>query len=373
MLTVPTKRLWLAATCAAVAALLAGVIVAVGGTGFDDGYVADGPAAGQQLVQPQETCPPTADPDDECIGDRDPGTPGNPGNPGDTPDGGDGRCYFGSDGAQQAGNDAGDPNIVLVAQGRVEVPCHTDAGFYLDGCYWGPPPSIQLLPPAESGDDEVVLIAWQPTPPPGHEGEEGQWLYGRCYLGFVGDTLVFDAAIYWRWFPEGTVPTVTPEQVAQDWLASVTLTGVEFDLAPPTTGAGVVNLPVWLGVNEGSENAWGPFEPEPSHCIGDVCVFINAYVDEVTWTMGDGETVTCAREQHEAWEPGKDYLQPGDNCHHFYRRASRDQPGGEYEITATSHWVVPWRSQVGDTTGELETERTASTALQIDEIQVLTR
>jgi hypothetical protein len=381
MLTMPSKRLWAAATAATAAMLLAGVAAAFGVHALDpdDGYVADGPDGGIEFV---DHCP-TADPDDECYEEHITPPPGDP-DPGSPPgEGGDGRCYFGSDGPITVGDGAEAPNIVLVAAQRREVPCQTEDGFYLDGCYWGPPPGgAQLIPNAPDGDgDEVIWAAWQPEPPPGHEGEDGQWLWGECIWGFIGDTMLFDAAIHWRWFENGAIPIVTPEMVAQDWLALVTLRGMEFDLAPPDGTTGVINLPVWLAAapdpNPGDrESHWGPIGPE-QHCVTGVCIMIGATVVSVDWAMGDGSTETCTRDQHVAWEQGKDYLNPVSYgaCHYIYSRSSRDQADGRYTITATTTWEVAWTSEVSDTSGIIDPApvRTNTASLQIDEIQVLTR
>lgn len=371
-----------AGTAAAVAALLAGILVAID----VDGPLrpVTGPEARGGLVAQPSPSPSQGGPDAGCSDRncdlRDNETETNPGQPGESGEGGQaGRCYFRQGtGGLRAAEPGQAPQVVLVAQqqDRVRVHCYLNGAFYLDGCYWGDPPTAELLPPADPGDDEIILAASQPTPPPGHEGEDGRWYYGNCLRSVVGqfpnESYVWHAFEYWRWFPDGTVPAVTPEQVVQDWLATVGLDGVDFRLAPPDTGAGVVNLPVWLGVDESSATTWGRISAD--QCWQGVCVAIEALVVSVEWDMGDGDVFPCTREQHEAWRPDLDYLQPGDYCHHYYHRASRDQPDGEYQITATSTWEVTWESQVSDATGTIEPAptRTSTVGLQIDEIQVLT-
>jgi hypothetical protein len=283
-----------------------------------------------------------------------------PDRPGGGPSGG-GVCTFdnGSGHLTVADGSGGTVEFVLVAQaGEVVIPCHhPEHGFYADGCFWRISPPLLLLPK---------------EPPAGADEADGAYYLGTCIAQVIGELpnqdYLMQAAMFFRWFENGEIPVVTPEQVARDWLAGVTLYGVGFQLAPPETGSGLVTLPVWLGVTE-TETTWGPIADQ--HCIGGVCISLTALVTAVDWAMGDGASLTCSREQHVAWQPGMNYLQPGDNCHHYYHRASRDQPGGKYQITATSTWTVDWQG-TGDA-GQLTTTRGATVALEIDEVQVLTR
>jgi hypothetical protein len=361
MLTI-SKRAWLAASLASLTALVAGIVTAIdlnatgsSGSTAAAGFVAQG--GGQ--------CPPD---DPSCSvddhTDPPPAPPGGPGGGGDPGGGGGGPCVWtGGGGSTTVADRSGqEPRLVLVAQTSIEVPCnHPAYGFWSGGCYYGNPPPL-VEPPA--------------NPPGGQSAEDGQYYYERCPINveeFNGQLVfTFFAVIRWIWFENGAVPVAlpTPLEVAQDWLANIELHGVDFELAPPETGSGLVTLPVWLGVN-GTENTWGPISA--SHCLQTVCVSIEALVDTVNWTMGDGASFGCDRDQHVVWEPGMNYLAPGDRCHHYYQRASRNQPGGKYQITATSHWAVHWEADASDASGDLETTREATAALEIDEIQVLTQ
>ncbi|QSB15735.1 hypothetical protein JQS43_05185 [Natronosporangium hydrolyticum] len=292
---------------------------------------------------------------DDEGGDNDQGTPRG---------GGDSGCYWhASSDAVQVGAEVSEPGaLILVAQSDlVEIPCVTDDGaFFLDGCYWGDPPAVARRPAHEDGRVD---------------GEDGRWLWGTCLISVIGEmptqSFNVNSAANWRWFEFGeTAVAIDPETVARHWLAQIDLAPVEFELAPPETGAGLIGLPVWLGVGD-DEGSWGPISAE--HCLEGVCVTISAEVTEVSWDMADGTVFTCARDQHRVWDSSQDFRSPGDNCHHYYHRASRDQPGGKYEITATSHWAVTWEAQASDASDTLTAESASSVALQIDEIQVLTR
>jgi hypothetical protein len=361
MLTI-SKRAWLAASLAALTVLAAGIATAIG----VDGTSPSGPtAAAGLLAQGGGQCPPD-DPgcsvDDHT--DPPPQDPGGPGDPGDPGGGGGGPCVWngGGGGPITAADEIDqEAQLVLVAQGGVEVPCnHPQYGFYSGGCYYGEfPPLVEV-----------------PAPPPGESAEDGRWYFERCVANveeFNGQLVfTFFTVLRWRWFANGEIPVAlpTPLEVAQDWLANIDLFEVEPALAPPATGAALVTLPVWLGV-AGTANTWGPIND--THCLQTVCVSIEAQVATVDWTMGDGASFSCDRDQHEVWRPGMNYLAPGGNCHHYYQQSSRERPDGKYQITATSNWVVHWEAEASDASGDLETSREAAIAYEVDEIQVLTR
>lgn len=367
MLSAP-RSVYLAAILSALLALIAGITVAVA---LHEGSSLPGRSA-VTLIQGGAECEDNAS-DPRCyVFDEDEEDEGGSGEGGsEDGDSGGGACIFGG-----GGNGDGDESqtvsddragragsVVLVAQGGgVEIPCvHPELGFYADGCYWAEAPAI-----AAQG---------RPAPPDGKtEGEDGRTLWASCIGGVSGEMpnqqITLNAVERWRWFDFDEVPTVTPDQVALDWLADVDLSGVTLQLAPPETGAGLVGMPVWLGIDQTPESL-GPLTDE--HCIDGVCVTIVAHVSEVEWDMGDGTALTCTPEQHVVWQPGMDFRSPGDNCHHFYERSSRDLPDRKYQISATSQWEVHWEADASAAEGDLSADATSSGALQIDEIQVLTR
>lgn len=72
----------------------------------------------------------------------------------------------------------------------------------------------------------------------------------------------------------------------------------------------------------------------------------------------------------QAWQPGLDFLSPGE-CHHVYRRHSRNQPNGSYQVTAITTWRVWWHIN-GQYDNELELQVGTTTDYEVHEIQVLT-
>lgn len=360
MLVMPTKRLLLTAAVTAAAMLaiglgLATVLTPAGGYGSTSAASADPAAAAEGGQQ----CDPS-DPNCESIEETEPG---------EVPDGldeetgvaGDGRCYF--------------PRATRIQVSDhvewVEVPCGGDGVFYRDGCYWHEegPGTMHAYPGAQFNPDPPPE-----NPPPGKSAADGRYYWRICIRGIApdGTSLLFNAFASWEWLDFADAPTMTPGQVAQIWYAGVLLTGVEFALAPPESGAGLVGLPVWLGVEQ-SPTTWGPIEDrDPPFCVDGVCIRIGAQVTEVEWDMGDGVVFACDRDQHVVWRSGMDFLSPGGNCHHYYQRASRQLPDRRYQVTATSTWTVSWESTVSDAEDSFPVTRESEVGIRIDEVQVLT-
>jgi hypothetical protein len=146
------------------------------------------------------------------------------------------------------------------------------------------------------------------------------------------------------------------------------LEGPAIGTAPPAgQGAGLVRLPVWLW-NEVSGNNWGT----PSQTVGPIAgisVVARAAATGIEWDMGDGNTIRC--DEGVAWQRGMNLLDPP--CGYPYPRASRDRPGGVYEVSATTTWALEWWTEgmPEQRGGEFVLRATSTTALQIDEVQVV--
>jgi hypothetical protein len=151
-------------------------------------------------------------------------------------------------------------------------------------------------------------------------------------------------------------------------IEELALEGPAIRTAPPAgRGAGLVRLPVWLW-NEVSGNNWGT----PSQTAGPIAgisVVARAKATGIEWDMGDGGTVRC--DEGTAYRPGMNVLDPP--CGHPYSRASRDRPGGVYQIAATTTWALEWWTEglPDQRGGEFVLRATSTTALQIDEVQVV--
>lgn len=96
---------------------------------------------------------------------------------------------------------------------------------------------------------------------------------------------------------------------------------------------GAVGVPVWLWTQ--------PWNPQAATAAaGGIAVTVTAKITDVTWSMGDGHTVTCAG-------PGTAFAESmgfrdSPDCGYRYSQPSRNQPGGKYPLTATATWAVQW-------------------------------
>ncbi|MFE2268517.1 ATP-binding protein [Streptomyces lavendulae] len=155
----------------------------------------------------------------------------------------------------------------------------------------------------------------------------------------------------------------TAAELAQRALSMMRLDGARVGSAPPAGSKGLVGMPVWLWTAQ-TPNTWGP--QSTTAAAGGLSVTANAHVKSITWSMGDGSSVTCTK-------PGTPYEQSfgkkeSPDCGHTY---SKVPDGGSYKITATSTWVIDWTASNGET-GTLPNEtRNAGTAINIGELQVV--
>jgi hypothetical protein len=166
----------------------------------------------------------------------------------------------------------------------------------------------------------------------------------------------------WVWLP-GPPDTVVadPLTLAYKAVASMQLAAPRIGTAPGPTAIGLVNMPVWLWVTK-TESTWGPITRDAS--VPGLTVTATARVKSITWTMGDGQTVSCEG-------PGTPYdkaygVKESPTCGHHYRKTSRDQPNCRYNVTARADWDITWRSTLGDT-GQLSMTRQAAVQLRIGE------
>jgi hypothetical protein len=278
-------------------------------------------------------CPPNATECDVWGGGgstRPPGG-GEPGDPGDPGGGGGGPCM----------------------RDGVEVPCYSDLlGWFnpSDGCYYkvaepqpagGPPGQTQYLQSCGGGPLPIQVPVWLADP------------------------------------PAGAVPPPDPFELAMDALASINLMPPGIGIAPdPARGPGLVGLPVWLWVKEEPSSwdpdkmgYWGPLTASASD--RGVTVTITATVEKIVWRMGDGTEITCAT-RGTAFIPAVHKGTTPPCGFAGYTKPSDGQPGGRYGIRATTTWRVPWSGggESGVITGET---RTSTAAIEIDELQVVTR
>jgi len=262
----------------------------------------------------------------------------------------------GTQGTGDSGGGGGPAPECFIMYGTTKIvfPCWSDEyGAYSNsrGCYY------KLTTPQPDPHDAV----WD-----GHTPDEGQ-IYDVSCIAAGG--AVFHITPPTETFlpglpPDATATGPTPAEVASEALADLTVGGPQIGTAPLTTGRGLVGLPVWLWTAR-NQLTWGPIPV--SKTDGGITVNVEADAQYVVWEMGDGHTVTCNN-------PGTSFDGHGTaspTCGYRYLAPSRNEPGGAYTVTATTHWLVTWTANTGEG-GTLSTDVPSTTTITIDELEVVT-
>lgn len=243
----------------------------------------------------------------------------------------------------------GDPKIerhcIVSATGK-EVPCKSPLGWFndADDCYWRKldqqPPETDVIWAGHYPDGAVYSVSCDGTGAPGVGG--------------------------WVWTPTdppgygGTTPT--PQQVAQRAIARMNLAGPTIRMTIAPNEMGVVGVPVWLWTDVGA-TTWGPNSATAT--VPGLSVTAKANARKIVWSMGDGQSETCAN-------AGTPYYAGGvtsPTCQHIYANTSAGQPGKAYPVTATTTWDVTWSG--GGASGSLTVTRQSTADVRIGEVQVL--
>ncbi len=124
---------------------------------------------------------------------------------------------------------------------------------------------------------------------------------------------------------------------------------------------GAVGVPVWLWTQ-----GWQP--QTATAAAGGISATVTATITKVVWSMGDGNTVTCAG-------PGTAYnlsmgWKQSPDCGYLYSRQSADKPGQAFQVAATFYWNVVW---TGAYTGNLRVTTTSTVPMTVGEYQSLVR
>ena len=187
----------------------------------------------------------------------------------------------------------------------------------------------------------------------------GSWYRKIC----ISATGAESATVVW-------VPprTADPRALAEDASdrAPIPLPGIR--LSPPETREQVVNVMTWMWIDP---DQWQPVSS--SATAGAVTATATAVPESVTWSMGNGDTVTCPG-------PGTPYdpaaaaagLQP--TCAYTFRRSSARGPEGSFVVRATVTWRLTWSAAGAPGGGSLGTvTRTAAVPVRVAEIQAVNR
>jgi hypothetical protein len=207
-----------------------------------------------------------------------------------------------------------------------------------DGCYYKPAPD---------GWAEAFGV---PQPP-------AAWYEGWCGSVTAGLTMLTRMRVLGN--PPGQALLVA------EAVRRLRLPAPVIRLNPGPPAPQVLFVPTWLWVDS---SLWGSRSAVAS--VPGLSVTATATPVSVTWSMGDGATVTC----HGAgtpWRIGTDPDVESPDCRHTYTIASRDAPGGRFTVTASITWRVTWAG--GGAFGtEPALTSTASVAVLVVESSALT-
>lgn len=160
---------------------------------------------------------------------------------------------------------------------------------------------------------------------------------------------------------------VDPRALAEDATDRAPIPLPAVRLSPPAGVDQVVNVPTMMWIDAAQ---WQPVTSSAS--AGAVTATATAVPEAVMWSMGNGDTVTCAG-PGTPYRPGTESPTPA-GCSYTFRRSSARAPGGAFTVGATVTWRVSWAAAGAPGGGSLGTvTRTSQIPVRVAEIQALNR
>ncbi|MBB5157469.1 hypothetical protein BJ970_005003 [Saccharopolyspora phatthalungensis] len=252
---------------------------------------------------------------------------GNPGRPQDS------GQHSGGDGSAEGGEDGGGDAIV----GGDNPGSHCS---YVRSDYRPPVDGVATVayrPPQESGAITVQPAVFlrkpaRPTVLTQAPAPSGAWYVYRCDKPGFADALYRPPV----WIPDGQpgAPLPSPAELAEQARNQLRLPSPRIEANP--AGDQLVHLPTWLWLNQAS---WGQRSATAS--VPGVSVTAVATPTSVSWSMGDGRTVTCTG-PGTPFSTGSDPKAASPDCGHIYRTSSAGQPNQAFPVIATVHWTITW-------------------------------
>lgn len=200
---------------------------------------------------------------------------------------------------------------------------------------------------------EAMAAAGDPA-----SGQPGAWYVYKCDQAGVIDAL-YRAPV---WIPDGPAAAPSPAQLARQARSQLRLPSPRIVANP--AGEQLVNLPTWMWVDPASwDTRWATAQ------VPGVVVTAVARPTSVSWSMGDGTSVSCPG-PGTPFAPGGDPRAASPDCGHVYRDSSAAQARQAFPVVATVHWsVIWWGAGQGGTFPDLTTS--ASTQFRVAEAQAL--
>ncbi len=211
----------------------------------------------------------------------------------------------------------------------------------------------------------LLTLNDQSQPPGG--ASPGAWYSVTCV-----DVATGAQSTQTEWIPDQAspgAPPVDPYSLALQAEKSIVLPNPPIGTNP--SGASVVNLATWLWIDS---SVWHAYQVTAN--AGPVSATASAVPTSVTWSMGDGGSVTCAG-PGVAYEPALASSAQATDCSYRYSVSSAGQPSadgnpddGAFLVRATISWSVSWSAQGAAGGGGLPPLSTSSTsALRVEQVQ----
>jgi hypothetical protein len=176
-----------------------------------------------------------------------------------------------------------------------------------------------------------------------------------------------------EWIPDQATagaPPVDPYSLALQAEKSIVLPDPVIGTNPATS---IVNLATWLWIDP---SAWHVYQVTAS--AGPVSATASAIPTSVTWSMGDGGSVTCPG-PGVVYQPTLASDAQATDCSYLYSISSAGQPSADgdpndaaFLVTATISWSVSWSAQGAPGGGALPSLSTSSSApLRVEQVDSL--
>lgn len=198
------------------------------------------------------------------------------------------------------------------------------------------------------------------------EGRTTGSIYACTRPGFDGLPNPGETVLRWLPGPPEAAAAPDPEDLARRLLASIDFQAPEIGMFPrgdSTARMSYVGWHMWLWAAPSSALQWGPVTDSITEA--GVSVTLTARVTGLTWNMGDGGRVSCAKGTawSEAATGGRNVASP--DCGYVYRRE------GRHTVTVTSDWAVEWAG--GGRSGSLPFSLSRSAGVLVGEMQSVHR
>lgn len=215
--------------------------------------------------------------------------------------------------------------------------------------------------------------AWCRTAPEQPDRSQPVWagqttgsIYACTRPGFDGLPNPGETVLRWLPGPPEAAAAPDPEDLARRLLASIDFQAPEIGMFPrgdSTARMSYVGWHMWLWAAPSSALQWGPVTDSITEA--GVSVTLTARVTGLTWNMGDGGRVSCAKGTawFEAATGGRNVASP--DCGYVYRRE------GRHTVTVTSDWAVEWAG--GGRSGSLPFSLSRSAGVLVGEMQSVHR